>query len=308
MRPYAVLAPVEVGGVRIGMATLHNEEDLARKDVRVGDEVVVMRAGDVIPQVVGPAGDHLPGTKRFRMPKKCPLCGSDIVKPEGEVMHRCPNRACPSRGLESLINWVQAAADIEGVGEQFVQVVTGNTPRNFCVSLANQFFVLRSQCGKPSVNLALSATLYDFLFQLALRRRPDSHSRAVVKQNLQLQYVVDSFPRHLRMHAARVVPNHSAKRAMRVRRGVGPPRQSKFRRRIAQLIAHYARLYSRESLHRIDFQNVIEVPRPVHHNGRIAALPRQTCPAAARKDRHSKFSAYTDRRDYILNRLRNHNA
>jgi DNA ligase (NAD+) len=116
-----MLEPVEVGGVTISRATLHNEEDINRKDIREGDIVVVQRAGDVIPQIVGPAGDHQPGTKRFKMPKQCPLCGADIVKPEGEAMHRCPNRACPSRGLESLINWVQAAADIEGVGEQSVR-------------------------------------------------------------------------------------------------------------------------------------------------------------------------------------------
>jgi DNA ligase (NAD+) len=118
LNPWAMLEPVEVGGVTVSRATLHNEEDINRKDIREGDIVIVQRAGDVIPQIVGPAGEHQPGTKRFRMPKKCPLCGVEIVKPEGEAMHRCPNKACPSRGLESLINWVQAAADIEGVGEQ----------------------------------------------------------------------------------------------------------------------------------------------------------------------------------------------
>ena len=121
LNPWAELEPVHVGGVTVSNATLHNEEDINRKDIREGDLVVVQRAGDVIPQVVGPAGEHRPGTKRFRMPKRCPLCGVEVVKPEGEVMHRCPNRACPSRGLETLIHWVSAAMDIEGVGEQFVR-------------------------------------------------------------------------------------------------------------------------------------------------------------------------------------------
>jgi DNA ligase (NAD+) len=121
LNPWAVLEPVEVGGVTISRATLHNEEDINRKDIREGDDVIVQRAGDVIPQVVGPAAAHRKGTRRFRMPTHCPLCGTEVVKPEGEAMHRCPNRACPSRGLETLINWVQAAADIEGVGEQSVR-------------------------------------------------------------------------------------------------------------------------------------------------------------------------------------------
>jgi DNA ligase (NAD+) len=121
LNPWAMLEPVEVGGVTVSRATLHNEEDINRKDIREGDDVIVQRAGDVIPQIVGPAGAHRRGTKPFAMPTNCPLCGTAIVKPEGEVMHRCPNRACPSRGLESLINWVQAAADIDGVGEQFVR-------------------------------------------------------------------------------------------------------------------------------------------------------------------------------------------
>ncbi len=121
LNPWAMLEPVEVGGVTVSRATLHNEEDINRKNIREGDKVIVQRAGDVIPQVVGPVLPHAKGTKPFRMPKKCPLCGENIVKPEGEAMHRCPNRACPSRGLETLNNWVMAAADIEGVGEQLVR-------------------------------------------------------------------------------------------------------------------------------------------------------------------------------------------
>ena len=121
LNPWAMLEPVEVGGVTISRATLHNEEDINRKDIREGDDVIVQRAGDVIPQIVGPAGAHRKGTRRFKMPTHCPLCGVEIVRPEGEVMHRCPNRACPSRGLETLNNWVMAAADIEGVGEQLVR-------------------------------------------------------------------------------------------------------------------------------------------------------------------------------------------
>jgi len=121
LNPWAELEPVQVGGVTVSSATLHNEEDINRKDIREGDLVIVQRAGDVIPQVVGPAGEHRPGTAVWKMPSHCPLCGVEVVKPEGEVKHRCPNRACPSRGLETLIHWVSAAMDIEGVGEQFVR-------------------------------------------------------------------------------------------------------------------------------------------------------------------------------------------
>jgi DNA ligase (NAD+) len=121
LNPWAMLEPVEVGGVTVSRATLHNEEDINRKQIREGDVVIVQRAGDVIPQVVGPAGAHRPRTKELRMPENCPLCGTKVVKPEGEAMHRCPNRDCPSRGIETLNNWVMAAADIEGVGEQLVR-------------------------------------------------------------------------------------------------------------------------------------------------------------------------------------------
>ena len=121
LNPWAELEPVEVGGVTVSSATLHNEDDINRKNIREGDRVIVQRAGDVIPQVVGPVLPHPPGSTEFRMPAECPLCGVAVVRPEGEVKQRCSNRACPSRGLETLIHWVGPALDIEGVGEKFVR-------------------------------------------------------------------------------------------------------------------------------------------------------------------------------------------
>jgi DNA ligase (NAD+) len=160
LNPWAVLEPVEVGGVTISRATLHNEEDINRKDIRVGDDVIVQRAGDVIPQVVGPAGKHRRGTMPFRIPEQCPLCGVDIVKPEGEVMHRCPNRACPSRGLETLNNWVMGAADIDGVGEQTVwrlwqQEIVRSIPELYRLT-AEQLMELEG-FGEISANNAIAA-------------------------------------------------------------------------------------------------------------------------------------------------------
>ena len=121
LNPLAELEPVHVGGVTVSSATLHNEDDIRRKDIREGDLVIVQRAGDVIPQVVGPAGEHEPGSQPWSMPPRCPLCGAEVVRPAGEVMHRCPNRACPSRGLETLYHWVGPALDIEGVGSETVR-------------------------------------------------------------------------------------------------------------------------------------------------------------------------------------------
>jgi DNA ligase (NAD+) len=119
--PFAMLEPVHVGGVTVTTATLHNEEDLARKDVREGDEVVVMRAGDVIPQVVSP---KLPrkkkGARRPKPPGKCPACGTETVKPEDSVFTICPNRAgCPGQSFQHVKHFVsRGAMDIDGLGEK----------------------------------------------------------------------------------------------------------------------------------------------------------------------------------------------
>jgi DNA ligase (NAD+) len=119
--PFAMLEPVHVAGVTVSTATLHNEEDLARKDVRVGDEVVVMRAGDVIPQVVAPLSQRRKkGTRRPKPPKKCPACGTPTVKPEDAVFTICPNRAgCPGQSFQHVKHFVsRGAMDIDGLGEK----------------------------------------------------------------------------------------------------------------------------------------------------------------------------------------------
>jgi DNA ligase (NAD+) len=119
--PFAMLEPVHVGGVTVSTATLHNEEDLERKDVREGDEVVVMRAGDVIPQVVSPKLPRKnPRARKPRPPKECPACGTPTVKPEGAVFTVCPNRAgCPGQSFQHVKHFVsKGAMDIDGLGEK----------------------------------------------------------------------------------------------------------------------------------------------------------------------------------------------
>jgi DNA ligase (NAD+) len=118
--PFAELEPVGVGGVTVSTATLHNEEDLARKDVREGDEVVVTRAGDVIPQVISPLIQRREGRRlrRARPPKKCPICGTPTVKPPDSVWTICPNRrGCPGQTFQ-LVKHFRGAMDIEGLGEK----------------------------------------------------------------------------------------------------------------------------------------------------------------------------------------------
>jgi DNA ligase (NAD+) len=125
LHPFAVLEPVVVGGVVVKLATLHNEEDLARKDIRPNDDVIVLRAGDVIPQVVSPAPHavELPDRKAPpQPPERCPDCGTPTVKPEGSVFTKCPNRrGCPGQAWQLLKHFVsRGAMDIEGLGEETV--------------------------------------------------------------------------------------------------------------------------------------------------------------------------------------------
>jgi DNA ligase (NAD+) len=122
LTPVAALEPVIVSGSRVARATLHNEEEIERKDVRIGDVVIVEKAGEVIPAVVGVRTDLRTGAeKKFRMPKKCPECGSEVVKDEGQVAVRCVNSQCPAQLRRRIEHFAsRGAMDIEGLGEAMV--------------------------------------------------------------------------------------------------------------------------------------------------------------------------------------------
>ena len=126
LTPVAILAPVRVAGVEVSRATLHNEDEVRKKDVRIGDTVVIQRAGDVIPEVVKVIETRRTGEEKpFIMPEKCPVCGSEVERPAGEAAHRCTNLACPAQIKEALAHFAsKGAMDIEGLGHKFLEQMT----------------------------------------------------------------------------------------------------------------------------------------------------------------------------------------
>lgn len=123
LTPVAHLKPVRVGGVEVRRATLHNYDEVIRKDIRIGDHVIIQRAGDVIPEVVKPLTAKRTGKeKTFSMPKSCPICGSAVVRSEGEAVHRCPNSACPAQVSEAIIHFAsKGGVDIDGLGPKLIE-------------------------------------------------------------------------------------------------------------------------------------------------------------------------------------------
>jgi DNA ligase (NAD+) len=125
LTPVAVLEPVPLGGVTVQHATLHNQDEIEKKDIRIGDWVLIQRAGDVIPEVVQPIVSRRTGTeKKFTMPERCPVCGDRVVRLPDEVDYRCVNISCPARLKESILHYAsKGAADIEGLGERWVEAL-----------------------------------------------------------------------------------------------------------------------------------------------------------------------------------------
>ncbi|MFI5209588.1 MAG: NAD-dependent DNA ligase LigA [Gemmatimonadales bacterium] len=128
LTPYAVLEPVEIGGVTVSTATLHNEDQIEQKEIRIGDWVEVVRAGEVIPQVLGPLRDRRTGhEKTFRMPERCPACSTPVERPADEVIRYCPNATCPGRVLEGIVHYAsREAMDIRGLGYERVRQLLDN--------------------------------------------------------------------------------------------------------------------------------------------------------------------------------------
>jgi DNA ligase (NAD+) len=125
LTPVADLEPVSVGGVTVSHATLHNMDEVERLGVKIGDTVLIQRAGDVIPQVLK-VTKHAPNGREFRMPKKCPVCGGDVIRVDGEVAYRCVNAACPAQLKESLLHFAaRHAMNINGIGESLVDQMVG---------------------------------------------------------------------------------------------------------------------------------------------------------------------------------------
>jgi len=122
LTPTAILSPVEVDGSTVSRATLHNEDELKRKDVRIGDKVLIQKAGDIIPEVIKVIKDKRDGSeKEFEMPDNCPVCGSEAVREEGKAVLRCTNIACPAQRRESILHFVSRdAMNIDGIGESLI--------------------------------------------------------------------------------------------------------------------------------------------------------------------------------------------
>jgi DNA ligase (NAD+) len=205
LTPVARLAPVFVGGVTVTNATLHNESEIRRKDVHVGDTVVIRRAGDVIPEVVSVLSDRRPVDARaFSMPSHCPVCGSDVVREEGEVDHRCTGGLyCSAQRKQAVLHFAQRRAmDVEGLGDRLVeQLVDGGLIRTLpdlyrlgVLKLAE----LDRMAEKSAENLVASlekskrTTLGRFLFALGIRHVGEATAKDLARHLGSMDRIMDA--------------------------------------------------------------------------------------------------------------------
>jgi DNA ligase (NAD+) len=209
LTPVAALEPVVVSGSTVGRATLHNEEEIARKDIRIGDTVVVEKAGEVIPAIVSVRTDLRDGSeKSFRMPTKCPVCGSKVVKDEGQVAVRCVNARCPAQLKRRIEHFAsRGAMDIEGLGEAMVeQLVSRGLVREVSdiYRLTSEELLALERMGEKSVANLLGAIerskqqpLWRLLFALGVLHVGVSAARALADHFPDLDAVMAATPEQL---------------------------------------------------------------------------------------------------------------
>jgi DNA ligase (NAD+) len=204
--PVARLAPVSVGGVTVTNATLHNEDEVRRKDIRIGDTVIVRRAGDVIPEVVANVPERRPATAReFIMPTQCPVCSSAIVRPEEEAVARCSGGwvSCAAQRKGGLLHFVsRRAMDIEGLGEQLVEQLVDRglvtTPADFYKLGLVMLAELDRMAQKSAQNLldalekSKSTTLARFIYALGIRHVGESTAKSLAKHFGNLDALLDA--------------------------------------------------------------------------------------------------------------------
>jgi DNA ligase (NAD+) len=194
LTPVARLAPVNVGGVTVTNATLHNQDEIRRKDVRIGDTVIVRRAGDVIPEVVRVLPEKRPdNTQPFDLPSKCPICGSEVTREEGEAVIRCTGGLfCPAQRKQALQHFVsRGAMDIDGLGEKLIeQVVDGKLVNNIAdiYTLSQTQWAGLERMGDKSADNIIKAldkgkttTLARFLYALGIREVGESTARTLAQ-------------------------------------------------------------------------------------------------------------------------------
>jgi DNA ligase (NAD+) len=181
LTPVALMKPVRLGGVMVGRATLHNLDEILKKDIRIGDAVIVQRAGDVIPEVVKVIVSRRSGAEKiFTMPARCPECGSEVVRLEGEAAHRCIGMACPAQIKERIRHFSsRGAMDIEGLGDKLVsQLVDAgliNDPADLYFLKSENLLTLERMAEKSAGNLlkaiarSKNPPLEKFLFALGIR-------------------------------------------------------------------------------------------------------------------------------------------
>ncbi len=205
LTPVAKLEPVFVGGTTVSNATLHNEDEIRRKDVRIGDTVIVRRAGDVIPEVVGIIAERRPlDAMEFVMPRQCPVCGSDAVREEGEVDYRCTGGLfCGAQRKQAMLHFAQRRAlDIEGLGEKLVDQLVDSglirtLPELYKLGFA-KFAALERMADKSAQNLiealekSKTTTLQRFIYALGIRHVGEATARDLAKYFGKLDAIMDA--------------------------------------------------------------------------------------------------------------------